>query len=127
MVIEGVLVAKGDDIQERLIDFAARVIKTCDALPNTAAGKHVAGQLLRCGTAPAAHHGEARGAESPADFVHKLKIGAKELNESEVWLRIIIASEMLPEQKLNDLQDECTQLQRILNTGIKTARTAKRL
>ena len=119
--------AKGDDIQERLIGFAARVIKVGDALPNTLAGEHIAGQLLRCGTAPAAHHAEARSAESPADFVHKLKIGVKELNESEVWLRIFIASDMLTEQKLIELQDECTQLQRILNTSIKTARTAKRL
>jgi len=83
--------------------------------------------LLRSGTASAAHHAEARSAESPSDFVHKLKIGVKELNESEVWLRIIIASDILPEYKLTDLQDECIQLQRILNASIKTARTAKRL
>lgn len=79
---------------------------------------------MRGGTAPAAHHGEARSAESPADFVHKLKISVKELNESEVWLRIIIASDMLPLSKLADLLDECIQLQRILNTSIKTARKA---
>ncbi len=76
--------AKGDDIQERLIRFAARIIKVCDALPSTVAGRHVAGQLLRCGTAPAPQHGEARSAESPDDFIHKLKIAVKELNESEV-------------------------------------------
>lgn len=117
--------AKGDDIQERLIAFAARVIKVCDALPRTPAGKHLAGQILRSGTAPAAHHGEARGAESTADFIHKLKIGVKELNETEVWLRIIAAAELLPDPKLADLRDECTQLQRILNTSIKTARNSK--
>lgn len=66
--------AKGDDIQERLIQFAARVIKMTVVLPNTLAGKHIAGQLLRSGTAPASHHAEVRGAESPADFIHKLKI-----------------------------------------------------
>jgi four helix bundle protein len=118
--------AKGDNIQDRLIMFAARVIKACNVLPRNQAGKHIAGQLLRSGTAPAAHHGEARSAESPADFVHKLKIAVKELNESEVWLRIIIASEMLPDTKLTDLLDECIQLQRILNASIKTARQAPR-
>jgi four helix bundle protein len=106
--------AKGDDIQERLIQFAARIIKVCETLPKTMAGKHIAGQLLRSGTAPARHHGEARSAESPADFVHKLKIAVKELNESEVWLRIIIASDMLSFGKLAPLLDECSQLQRIL-------------
>jgi four helix bundle protein len=114
--------AKGDDIQERLIQFAARVIKVCDALPSTSTGQHVARQLLRSGTAPAAHHAEARSAESPADFIHKLKVGVKEMNESEVWLRIIVAGQLLPAQKLAELLDECNQLQRILNASIKTAR-----
>lgn len=114
--------AKGDNIQERLIQFAARVIKVCDTLPKTSASKHVAGQLLRSGTAPAAHHGEARSAESTSDFIHKLKIGVKELNESEVWLRIVIASDMLSKSKLESLLDECDQLQRILSASIKTAR-----
>ena len=61
--------AKGDDIEERLIDFAVRVIILCDNLPGTRAGNHLAGQLLRSGTAPAAHYAEARGAESPKDIV----------------------------------------------------------
>ena len=114
--------AKGDDIQERLIQFAARVIKACDAMPKTSASKHIAGQLLRSGTSPAPNHGEARSAESTADFVHKLKISVKELNESEVWIRIIIASALMPASMLKPLLDECIQLQRILNASIKTAR-----
>jgi four helix bundle protein len=118
--------AKGDDIQERLIQFAARIINLCDNLPQTTSSRHVAGQLLRSGTAPAANHGEARSAESPADFVHKLKIAVKELNESEVWLRIIIASDMLPKTKLIALLDECHQLQRIMGASIQTIRKSDR-
>jgi len=76
--------AKGDDIEERLIAFAVRMVKLCDYLPKTQAGGHIAGQLLRSGTAPAAHYAEARGAESTNDFVHKLKLCLKELNESRV-------------------------------------------
>ena len=114
--------AKGDDIRDRLIKFAARIIKVCDALPNTKAGRHVAGQLLRSGTSPAPNHAEGRSAESPADFIHKLKIAVKELNETDVWLRIIIASEMMKEKKLAGLLDECEQLRRILNASIGTVR-----
>ena len=66
--------AKGDDIEERLISFAVRVVKLSTHLPETPAGKHIAGQVLRSGTAPAAHYAEARGAESSRDFIHKLKI-----------------------------------------------------
>lgn len=114
--------AKGDDIQRRLIAFAARIIKLCDALPPTRATMHISSQLLRCGTAPAAHHAEARGAESPADFIHKLKVAVKELIESEVWMRIIVASGIQDAFMLESLLDECVQLQRILSTSIKTAR-----
>ena len=114
--------AKGDDISERLIQFAARVIKVCNTLPRSVAGRHIAGQLLRSGTAPAAHHAEARSAESPADFIHKLKIGVKELNESEVWLRIIVASDMQTSGKITPLLDECRQLQRIIGASLVTAR-----
>jgi len=113
---------KGADLQERLIQFAARIIKVSNALPNTIAGRHIAGQLLRSGTAPASHHAEARSAESHADFIHKIKIGVKELNETEVWLRIIVASEIMPASRLADLIDECQQLQRIFSASIKTAR-----
>ena len=114
--------AKGDDIQERLIQFAARIINVCDNLPKSVAGKHIAGQLLRSGTSPAPNHAGARSAESTADFIHKLKISVKELNESEVWIRIIIASKMMTRTKLESLLDECDQLQRKLSASIKTAR-----
>ena len=66
--------ARGDDIEERLIDFAVRIIRVCEALPDTPSGRHVSGQLLRSGTSPAPNYGEARGAESKRDFVHKLKV-----------------------------------------------------
>jgi len=118
--------AKGDDIEERLIEFAVRVIRLCAHLPRTQAGKHVAGQLLRSGTAPAANYAEARGAESTRDFVHKLRICLKELNESRVWLRIIARSEMLPESKLQGIANECDELCRIINASIKTTLARKK-
>jgi len=59
---------QADQLEERLIDFAVRIIKLCNRLPKTAAGKHISGQILRCGTSPAPNYGEARGAESRADL-----------------------------------------------------------
>ena len=117
---------KGDDIEERLINFAVRVVKLCPHLPKTQASQHLAGQLLRSGTAPAAHYAEARGAESTSDFVHKLKICLKELNESRVWLKIIVRSEMLPEAKLQSITTECDELCRIINASIKTIAAKKK-
>lgn len=116
--------AKGDDIEERLIDFAVRILKVCEALPKDLVGaKHVCGQLVRSGTSPAPNYGEARAAESGKDFVHKLKIVLKELNESRVWLKIIILANWLPEQRLDDLLDECDQLCRIISRSIHTAKS----
>lgn len=114
--------AKGDDIQDRLVDFAVRVIKLCDHLPTSFAGQHMARQLIRSGTAPAAHYAEARGAESSRDFIHKLKICLKELNESRVWLTIIIKSDLMPPQRVTNIHQECDQLCRIINASIKTAK-----
>lgn len=113
--------AKGDDIQGRLVDFAVRIIKVCNHLPDTAAGKHIANQLMRSGTAPAPNYAEARSAESKRDFVHKLKICLKELNEAEIWLQIIARGELLPAPSLGDIMKECNELCRIINASIKTS------
>ena len=115
---------KGDDIEERFVDFAVRILKLCEALPSNVIGaKHIRGQLVRSGTSPAPNYGEARGAESQKDFVHKLKVVLKELNESRVWLKIIAKAQFLPHAKLNEIMDECDQLCRIISSSIQTART----
>ena len=72
------------DLQDRLVDYAVRIIKLSEALPETKAGKHVSSQILRSGTSPAPNYGEAQSAESKADFVHKLKVALKELRETEI-------------------------------------------
>jgi four helix bundle protein len=63
----------GDDISERLLDFAVRVIKLVNVLPKTVVGRHIAGQLVRSGTSCGSNYEEARGAESRADFVHRFR------------------------------------------------------
>ncbi len=114
-------ISKGDDIQERLVDFAVRIIKVCNQLPDTTAGRHIANQLLRSGTSAAPNYAEARSAESKRDFVHKLGIVLKELNESKVWLLIIARSDMLPLSQLNNLHNECEELSKIIGQSIQTA------
>src|SRR6185436_19689430 len=75
------------ELAERLIEFAARVGKVVDALPDTRMGRHIGGQLVRSGTSPAPNYEEACAAESRADFVHKLSISLKELCESSCWIQ----------------------------------------
>ncbi len=81
---------------------------------------------MRSGTSPAPNYAEARGAESGKDFVHKLKIVLKELNESRVWLKIAVRAEMLPGERLYNLLDECDQLCRIMSQSIQTAKQNSR-
>jgi four helix bundle protein len=80
-------------------------------------------QMLKSGTSPAANYGEAQGAESRNDFIHKLKIALKELRETEVWLKISFRSELIqPAEKLKPLLDETDELIAILVKCIKTAK-----
>ena len=109
-------------LSERLWDFAARVGKLVDALPDTRLGRHVAGQLLRCGTAPAPNYDEGRAAESKADFVHKVGVVLKELVETGGWLRFVVKTGLLTQRKVASLLDEAEQLERIIASSRLTAR-----
>ncbi|MDA1016759.1 MAG: four helix bundle protein [Planctomycetota bacterium] len=109
------------DSDEARIQFISHL--SLEVLPKTTVGKHIAGQLLRSGTSPAPNYAEARGAESNSDFVHKLRIALKELNETCVWLRMICRAELMKAELLDDLIDQNQQLCRILNASAKTAKT----
>ncbi len=111
-----------EELAERLINFATRVGRVVDALPDTRMGRHVAGQLVRCGTSPAPNYEEACAAESRADFAHKLSICLKELRESRCWIRLIIKTEMLTEHKMAELLDECNQLCNVIGRSIVTTK-----
>jgi four helix bundle protein len=115
--------SSADELEERLINFAVRVVKLSASLPQTPAGKHIAGQILRSGTSPAPNYGEARGAESRADFVHKIRVVLKELNETSVWLRIIERSRLMKTELLADIVQENGALCKIFAASLKTARS----
>ena len=118
--------SQADVLEERLIEFA-RIIKLSARLPKTPAGRHIAGQILRSGTSPAPNYGEARGAESPNDFTHKVRIVPKELNETLIWLRMIERSELLRADLLLDIIGENTEICKIFATTLKTARAKTNL
>ena len=102
---------KNFDLEDRLIDFAVRIIRIAESLPKTKTGSHIAGQIVRCGTSPAPNYGEAQGAESQADFVHKMKLCLKELRETRVWLLMLVKAKLIkPASKLEFLIDENNQL-----------------
>ncbi len=113
---------KPEDLSERLLDFAVRVGKVVDALPNTRLGKHIAGQLVRSGTAPAPNYEEACAAESRRDFIHKVRIALKELRETRCWIKLIMRSELLPKARMSEVANEADELCKILGQSLVTAR-----
>jgi four helix bundle protein len=114
------------DLDERVINFATLIIDLSQNLPNTMAGKHLSGQIIRSGTSPALQYGEAHAAESPDDFIHKMKVALKELRETFNALRIVKKMNWLLEEKLLPALDENNQLIAIFVTSISTARRNNR-
>jgi four helix bundle protein len=115
------------NLEERLLEFSVRIIKIVEQLPKTRTGNHVAGQLLKSGTSPYPNHGEAQAAESPKDFVHKLRISLKELRETQRWLKLIQKVPLIKKPELlNDMLEETEELIKIFVTSIKTAGKKKK-
>ena len=111
------------DLEEWLINFAVRIIPITESLPKTRIGRHISGQIVRCGTSPAPNYGEAQSAESRGDFIHKMKVCLKELRETRVWLLIMVKAELIkPVSELEPLIDENNQLISIFVKSIQTAR-----
>ena len=109
------------ELEDRLIDFAVAIMDVTEALANTKAGIHIAGQLIRSGTSPAPNYGEARSAESRKDFIHKMKISLKELRETMIWLKIMSRKRLAAGQVVDAAILECDELISILVSSTRTA------
>jgi len=117
---------RGYDLEERLLEYAAQIIRLAESLPQTRSGNHVAGQLLRSGTSALPNHGEAQAAESRNDFIHKLSICLKELKESRRWLRLIQRVPLVNSPHLlAPALEETEQLIRIFAASIRTAESRR--
>jgi four helix bundle protein len=117
---------KGDDISDRLVDFAVRTLRLVQALPKSLGGRHIASQLLRSGTSAGANYEEARGAESRADFIHKLGVAWKETRESFYWLKLIHRSQLIKPTLVEQLLTEVEAISKILARSIATAKKPDR-
>ncbi|MCX6376107.1 MAG: four helix bundle protein [Armatimonadetes bacterium] len=115
--------ARKYDLEERLLDYSAAVIRLVEKLPRTPAGHHIASQLMRSGTSPLPNHGEAQAAESQSDFVHKMSICLKELRESHRWLRLIARVPLVkPAAEAEPVLKETEELIRIFVASLRTAK-----
>ena len=114
------------DLEDRFVDYSCRMIDVVEALPNNRAGNYIAGQLVRSCHSPAFNYGEAQGAESRNDFIHKMGIILKELKECRTALKIIIKKIMIkPVLKLDPIFKETEELIAIIGKSISTAKKNK--
>jgi four helix bundle protein len=116
------MVGKAFDLEDRLVALGTEVSRIALRLPSDRLGKHVSDQLIRCGTAPAANCAEARSCESRRDFIHKMKVGLKELRETFVWLKYLRNLGMGPRESIDEALGETDQLIAIFVASIGTAR-----
>ncbi|HAD80956.1 MAG: hypothetical protein A2509_01940 [Candidatus Edwardsbacteria bacterium RIFOXYD12_FULL_50_11] len=114
-----------NEISERLLNFAAAIIKLMGTLAKTAAGFHISKQLMRATTSAGANYEECCGAESKNDFIHKMQIVLKELKESLYWLRLIRKAQLVPDVQTDDLFKEATELVKIIAKSVVTAKRGK--
>lgn len=110
--------AEAADLEERLLEYGARIIKLVESLPKTLVGRRIADQLLRSATSVGANYEEAQAAESKEDFVHKLQVALKEIREANYWSRLLARSGKLPPERLVSILDESNQLRAMLSKAV---------
>jgi four helix bundle protein len=114
-----------EELPERTLEFAVRVLKFANALPRTASGRTVANQVARSGCSVAANYRSALRGKSRADFSNKITIVLEEADETGFWIELTERAGLLPPKRLKALLDEAEQLTRIFNATRTTARNHK--
>ncbi len=110
-------------VTDRLLDYGVSIIKLCGQLQRSSAGGHIGSQLLRSGTSAGADYEEARGAQSPADFIQKMQIVLKELRESQYWLKLIQKANLLQNEPLTETIDEAWLLCDLIGKSLANAKS----
>lgn len=112
------------DLENRLIVYAVLIINLAESLPRTNAGRYLSGQIIRSGTSPALNYGEAQSAESRKDFIHKMKIGLKELRETRINLEIMKRKKYLTVS--DQIQPAIEETIELISIFVKSIQTAKK-
>jgi four helix bundle protein len=115
-----------DELKQRTKQFALRVIKLVEAIPNTTTGRTIGNQLLRSGMSVGANYRAACRGKSKADFIAKAGISLEEADESLYWMELLQEAGIISPERLKDLMKETDELVAIFTSSIKTARANSR-
>ena len=106
-----------------MLDYGVAIVRICNKLSRTEEGRHIVGQLFRAGTSVGANYEEACGAQSRADFVHKLQIVLKEIREAKYWLKLIQRSDILSGEDIAEAINETQEISNIIGKSVITAKS----
>lgn len=109
-------------LRDRTKAFALRIIKMYGRLPRSTEAQVLGKQVLRAGTSVAANYREASRARSDAELISKLGLVEQELDETLLWLELLVESKIVPEAKMAELHKEADELLRMAIAAIKTAK-----
>lgn len=118
---------RGQDLRERTMNYALRIIRLSASLPNTQAAWVIGKQVLRSGTSVGAHYREGCRSRSVAEFISKLEGGLQELDETNYWLELLGKSNIVPAKRLTEILKETDELIAILTASVRTAKRNKKL
>ena len=111
------------ELKERTVQFAVRVLKFADALPNKPSGRTIAGQIARSGCSVASNYRSALRGKSPADFINKITTVLEEADETDFWIEIAKRAALISAKRVDKLQAEAVELIKIFSATRRTART----
>jgi four helix bundle protein len=115
-----------EEFRNRSKQFALRVIKLVQSLPQNCEGDVLGRQLLRSGTSVAANYRAACRAKSVPDFISKLGTVEEEADESALWMELIIEAGIIPAKRVDQLLKEAGELTAMTVASINRSRAALR-
>ena len=110
-------------LKKKSFDFAFRIVKMYKYLQDEKNEYVLSNQLLRSGTSVGAMVREAEFAESISDFVHKMSIAQKEINESLYWIELLYTSEYLTTQQFESINNDAVEIIKLITSSIITAKS----
>jgi four helix bundle protein len=119
------MTSKSQGLKDRSEVFAINVVKFCETLPNTIAGRRIGEQLLDAGTSVACNYRAACRAFTRPLFISKLAVVGEEADESEFWLGLIIKTGLSTVSSAVTLRQEASELTAIFTASLRTARGRK--
>jgi four helix bundle protein len=113
---------KGENIKDRTLKFAIRIVKMASALPGDYSPQVLAHQIVRSSSSAGANYRAASRSKSRKDFINKMKVVEEELDETGYWLELISDCNYFPADKIAPLISENNELLAIIVKSIQTAR-----